>query len=39
MVQLHLRIAKALCDEDGDFDEEEERKSTQEDWAEDCDRY
>eukprot|EP01050_Picozoa_sp_SAG11_P003981 SAG11_NODE_241_length_11781_cov_8.401900_7_plen_378_part_00 len=38
-LQLHLRIAKVLTSEDGDFDEDDERETTREDWVEDCDRY
>ena len=38
-MQLHLRIAKALAEDDGLFDVEEERASTQSDWAEDCTRF
>eukprot|EP01052_Picozoa_sp_SAG31_P016413 SAG31_NODE_1087_length_9993_cov_13.126440_3_plen_755_part_00 len=37
--QLHLRIAKALLEDSSEFDEEGERQSTNEDWAEDCARY
>lgn len=39
--QLHMRSAKSLMmsDELEDFDEDEERKSSGEDWTEDCKRY
>ena len=38
-MRLHLRIAKTLLGTGDDFDEEEERESTEKDWAEDCDRH
>ena len=37
-LQLHLRVARTLTEEEGDFDESDEREGAQADWAEDCQR-
>ena len=33
-MRLHLRVAKTFCDHDTEFDADEEKLVTQEDWGE-----